>query len=81
MLSVVGADCGFPCIGGRGLLRLSLRRGPPHTLAQDFLILVLQLIELVVDAMVGQEFLVCAHFAKLAFVHDQNLVGALDGAR
>ena len=51
----------------------------PTTELVQFLILVLQLVELVVDSAIRQQFLMSAHFADLAFVHDDDLVGTLDG--
>src|SRR5512142_2046784 len=45
----------------------------------DFLVLVLELVELVVDAALGEQLLVRAHFSNLALVHDDDLVGALHG--
>src|SRR5581483_1451844 len=46
---------------------------------RQFLVLVLQLVKLVVNASLGQELLVRAHLANLAFVHDEDLVSTLDG--
>src|SRR5579864_4760771 len=43
----------------------------------DFLVFVLQLVELVVNAALGEQLLVRAHLAYAALVHDDNLVGAL----
>lgn len=43
-----------------------------------FLILVLQLVELVVDAALGEKLLVRAHFAHLSLVHNDDLVGPLN---
>ena len=40
----------------------------------------MQLVELEVKAVVGEELLVGALLAELAFVHDEDGVGALDGA-
>ena len=45
----------------------------------NFLIFVLQLIKLEINAVLGQELLVGAHLADLAFVHHDDFVGALDG--
>ena len=45
----------------------------------DLLILVLQLVELPVEAALREQLLVGAHLAQLAFVHHENRVGALDG--
>src|SRR5258708_1190007 len=50
-------------------------RGRPRYI--DLLILVLQLIQLEVNPALGQELLVRSHFADLAFVHDDDFVGAL----
>ena len=47
----------------------------------EFLILVLQLVELPVEAAIGKQFLVRTHLAKLPFVHDENRVGSLDGGQ
>ena len=44
----------------------------------DLLFLILQLVELVVDATMCKEFLVCSHLADLTLVHHDNLVGILD---
>src|SRR5579875_486704 len=44
----------------------------------EFLVAVLELVELVVEAAKGEQFLVGALLAELAFVHDENDVGALD---
>ena len=44
-----------------------------------FLVFVLELVELVVEAAFGEELLVGALLAELAFVHDEDGVGALDG--
>src|SRR4029077_8224599 len=46
---------------------------------RQLLILILQLIELVINPALGQQLLVRSHFTDLAFVHHDNLVGALDG--
>ena len=45
----------------------------------DFLIFVLQLIQLVVNAAIGKQLLVGTHFADLSLMHDDDLVRALDG--
>jgi len=47
---------------------------------EGFLVLILELVELEVEAVVGEELLVGALFAELAFVHDEDGVGALDRA-
>ena len=44
----------------------------------EFLVFVLELVELPVEAALGEELLVGALFAELAFVHDEDGVGALD---
>ena len=44
-----------------------------------FLILVLELLELPVEAALRQKLLVRTHLAQLAFVHDENGFGALNG--
>src|SRR5271156_538681 len=54
-------------------------RGRGRPLCIRLLIFVLQLIELVVNAALGQQLLVRSHLADLAFVHHDDLVGALDG--
>ena len=41
----------------------------------------MKLVELEVDAALGEELLVSAHFADLAFVHDDDLVGTLHGRK
>src|ERR1700736_368933 len=46
----------------------------------EFLLLVLKLIEAIVDAAWGEEFLVRALFAKAALVEDEDAVGVLNGA-
>src|SRR6185312_11250957 len=43
-----------------------------------FLVPVLKLIKTPVDAAMGEELLVAAHFAKLAAMHDEDSVGALN---
>ena len=45
----------------------------------DFLILVLELVELPVEAAVGEQFLVRTHLAELPLVHDEDRVCALNG--
>src|SRR5580700_1691291 len=52
-------------------------RGCPRHI--DFLVFVLELIQLEVNPALGQELLVGAHFADLAFVHNDDFVGALHG--
>ena len=47
---------------------------------RQLLVLVLQLVELPVDAAMGQQLLVRADLADLALVHHDDLVGALNGA-
>jgi hypothetical protein len=44
------------------------------------LLFVLELVEAVVDAALGEEFLVRALFAEAAFVEDEDTVGVLNGA-
>ncbi len=64
--------------GDFGLLEASRAvrgRGRPRHI--DLLIFVLQLVELVVDAALGQEFLMRAHFADLSLVHNDDFVSAL----
>ena len=63
--SVVGAGCDLRRRRGRG--------------RSNLLILVLQLIELVINAAIGEQLLVGTDFAHLAFVHHDNFVGALNG--
>src|SRR5271163_2683618 len=48
-------------------------------LCLDFFFLVLQLIELVVDAAQSQQLLMGSRLAQLCFVHHQNSIGALNG--
>ena len=50
-------------------------------LGGSFLVLVLKLVELEVEAVLGEELLVGALFAELTFVHDEDGVRALDGAK
>jgi len=45
----------------------------------EFLVLVLELVELPIEATLQEQLLVRAHLAELAFVHDQDGVGALHG--
>ena len=47
--------------------------------APDLLILILKLIELPINTTHREQFLVGADLAELAFVHDDDAVGALDG--
>ena len=54
------------------------RRGRRHRDA-EFLVFVLELVELVVEAALGEELLVGAALAELASVHDEDLVRGLDG--
>jgi hypothetical protein len=51
------------------------RGRPPHTY---FLVFVLELVELVINSAIGEQFLVTAHFANFSFVHHDDLVGALN---
>ena len=44
----------------------------------QFLVLVLELVELKVNATLGQKLLMRAHFAHMPFVHDDDLIGTLD---
>ena len=46
----------------------------------QLLLFVLELVEAVVDAALGEEFLMRALFAQAAFVEDEDAVGVLDGA-
>ncbi len=46
----------------------------------QLLLFVLELIEAVVDATLGEEFLVRALFAEAAFVEDEDAVGVLNSA-
>ena len=46
----------------------------------EFLLFVLELVEAVVDAALGEEFLMGALFAEAAFVEDEDAVGVLNGA-
>src|SRR5262249_19986665 len=52
------------------------RRGHPRYV--DLLVLVLQLIKFVVNPTLGDQLLMRSHFAYLALVHDDDLVGALN---
>src|SRR5215813_3540556 len=45
----------------------------------EFLFLVLELIELPVDSAMGEQFLVITDLPYMALVHDDNLVGTLNG--
>src|SRR5258708_31267399 len=45
----------------------------------QFLVFVLQLVQLPVDAALGAQLLVAADFAELTFVHDHDLVTPPDG--
>ena len=45
----------------------------------ELLVLVLELVELPVEATVREQLLVGAAFAEVALVHDEDGVGALDG--
>src|SRR5438309_11201143 len=47
--------------------------------SDSFLVFVLQLVELIVNAALGEELLMCADLADLSLVHDDDLVGALNG--
>src|SRR5881275_3201431 len=49
--------------------------------AFKFLLLVLKLVQLPVDLPARQELLMSAHFSQLSLVHDQNLIGTLDGRK
>ena len=46
----------------------------------QFLLFVLELIQAVIDAALGDQFLVGALFPKAAFVEHENTVGVLNGA-
>jgi hypothetical protein len=46
----------------------------------QFLFLVLQLVQAIVDSALREKLLVSALFAQPAFVEDQNTIGVLDGA-
>ena len=41
----------------------------------EFLVAVLELVELVVEAVLGEEFLMVAALAELALVHDEDGIG------
>ena len=56
--------------------RVRGRGRPRHTY---LLVFVLELIELPVNAALGEQLLVRSHFPHLTFVHNDDLVGALDG--
>src|SRR3954467_14156501 len=62
--------------GGFAALQLPRREFFPTL---NFLLLVLQLIELPVDTAFRQQLLMCADFPQLRFVHDDNTMGVLDG--
>src|SRR6266853_1619764 len=64
------------CSVERLVVRVYRDRGSPR---RHLLILILQLIQLVVNPALGQQLLVRSHLADLAFVHHDDLVGALDG--
>jgi hypothetical protein len=74
-------EVGFPHRKERGfgtsekLIIRSDRRGA-HT---QFLVFILQLIKLPVNAALRQQFLVAADLPNVAFVHHDNLVRALNG--
>src|SRR5580693_4364114 len=46
----------------------------------EFLLFVLKLVEAVIDAALGQEFLMRALFAQTALVEDENAISVLNGA-
>src|SRR5208337_3003273 len=60
----------------RSVVRVRRDRGSPRW---HFLVFILQLIELVINPALSQQLLMRSHLADLAFVHHDNLVGALDG--
>ncbi len=55
-------------------------RGVGIVWEMQLLLFVLQLVEAVVDAALGEEFLVRTLFAEAALVEDKNAVGMLNGA-
>ena len=65
---------------GSQLIRAErLERSGRVAAGAEFLIAILELVELPVEAALGEQLLVGAALAKLAFVHDEDGVGALDG--
>src|SRR6266481_7163458 len=56
-------------------------RNLPTRPDRNLLIFILQLIELVINAVLGEQLLVGTHFAHLSLVHDDNFVGALDSRK
>ena len=63
----------------RLVVRADRRRRRRSAVRRNLLILVLQLIELVVDAALREQLLVRAHLADLPLMHNDDLVGALNG--
>src|SRR5580704_8002226 len=69
------------CSVGGGLWRGQRRdRGRLSFGEMEFLLFVLELVEAVVDAALGEQLLMGALFAEAAFVEDEDAVGVLDGA-
>src|SRR5579863_4733858 len=60
---------------------LVVRVGRDLRATGNLLIAVLQLIQLVVNPALGQQLLVSPDLPHLTFVHDDDLVGALDGRK
>src|SRR5580692_4782108 len=60
---------------------LVVRVGSDVRSGSNFLVFILQLIELVVNAVLGEQLLVRTHLPNLPFVHHDNLVGALNGGK
>jgi len=54
--------------------------GCPRGVDVQLLLFVLELVEAVVTAALGEEFLVRALFAEASFVEDEDAVGVLNGA-
>ena len=71
-----GAGFGKGVLDGRGD---GVGEGSGEGWITKFLVAVLELVELVVEAALGEELLVGAALAELALVHDEDGVGGLDG--
>ena len=68
-------------VAGREADRRGGRRIPRGFRQAQFLFFVLELVEAVVDAALGEKFLMRALFAQAALVEDENAVGVLNGAQ
>src|SRR5947209_17390046 len=65
-------------------LRMYLGTGywrPATDLRRNFLVLVLELVELPVNAALREQLLMASHFAHPALMHHDDLVGALNGRK